>query len=189
MVENLWLYSLADAQAHTDVAVHLSTLVVNHHHTDVTPSSDNLGEFTRRFHGDFSGSLNKLLADERYDAPRELFDDRQCHELRLLDAAAQASHLTYEYLNPVAAGLVDRPGHMPFQAVDWHLWKSGYIEVKRPPVFFDPRNRPDVLRLYVTPPPLLYKAFDGDIDALVHHLAGSPNTVARSSRPPAMDDP
>ena len=67
MVEKLWLYSLADAQANTDVAVHLSTLVVNHHHTDVTPSQANLSEFTRRLHGDFSEALNKLLSDERYD--------------------------------------------------------------------------------------------------------------------------
>ena len=66
----------------------------------------------------------------------------------------------------MAAGLVDRPAHMPSRAIDWHLWKTGYMEVERPPIYFDPRNRPDVRRLYVTPPPLLHEAFD----ALVHHM-------------------
>jgi hypothetical protein len=52
--------------------------------------------------------------------------------MRLLDAAAQASHFTYEYLNPCAAGLVARPEHMPATVMDWGRWKSGGIRVERP---------------------------------------------------------
>jgi hypothetical protein len=110
-----------------------------------------------------------LLCDEKYDAPREVFDDRAVHMMRLLDAGAQASHLVYEYLNPPAAGLVERPEDMPGRTLDFGLWKSGYIEVERPPVYFD-ASRPERLRLYLTPPPLLYRAFGGDMDKLVHHM-------------------
>jgi hypothetical protein len=169
LVEPCWLYSLADAQRHTGVAVHHSVLNVTHHHTDVTPSFANLPEFIRRFHRDLSCSLHVLLCAERYDAPREIFDDRPTHCMRLLDAPAQASHLVYEHLNPVAAGLVARPEHMPMRTLDFSRWKAGYVEVERPPVYFS-EDRPERLRLYLTPPPLLYRAFGGDLDALVHHM-------------------
>ena len=171
MVSAIWLYALAWAQRETGVAVHHSTLVINHHHTNVTPSDDDgLSEFTRHLHHDMSCALNTLLANERYDEPRQLFDGRPTHQLRLLDAAAQASHLVYEHLNPVAAGLVRRPGQMPVTTLDFGRWKSGPLVVERPPVFFD-ASRPQTLELHLTPPPLLYRAFGGDMDALVHHMS------------------
>lgn len=169
LVRECWLYALADAQRHTQVAVHHSVLVVSHHHTTVTPLHDNLPEFLRRFHRDLSCALHALLCQERYDAPRELFDDRQTHAMRLMDSAAQARHLVYERLNPVAAGLVDRPDRMPLRGLDFGLWKTGYIEVERPPVYFGP-SRPTRLRLEVTPPPLLFRDNGGDLDALVYKL-------------------
>lgn len=169
LVSDCWLYALADAQRHTDVAVHHSTLVVSHHHTSVTPAHANLPEFTRRFHRDLSCALHALLCQHRYDAPRELFDDRQAHMMRLLDPAAQAGHLVYERLNPVAAGLVRHPDDMPGCVLDFRRWKTGYVEVERPPVYFD-STRPDRLRLYLTPPPLLYQVFEEDLSRLVYHL-------------------
>ena len=169
LVEDNWLYSLADAQRETGVEVHSSVLNITHHHTDVTPTRDNLPEFTRRFHRDMSCSLHTLLCQERYDVPRELWDDRQTHYMRLVDAEAQASRLIYDALNPCAAGLVQRPEHMPMRTLDFGLWKTGFIEVKRPPVYFG-KDRPERLKLYLTPPPVLYRAFGGDIDALVYQM-------------------
>ncbi len=169
LVADCWLYSLADAQRETDVEVHFSTLNITHHHTDVTPTRDNLPEFTRRFHRDLSCSLHTLLCQERYDAPRELWDDRQTHYMRLVDAEAQASRLIYDALNPSAAGLVQRPEHMPMRILDFGLWKTGFIEVDRPPLYFG-KDRPDRLKLYLTPQPVLYRAFGGDIDALVYQM-------------------
>jgi len=169
LVEGNWLYALADAQRHTDVAVHFSGLDITHHHTDVTPSRDNLPEFAARLHRDMSCSTHTLLCQERYDAPRELWDDRQTHYMRLLDPEAQASRLIYDAVNPCAAGLVQRPEHMPMRTLDFGLWKTGFIEVDRPPLFFG-RDRPERLKLYLTPPPLLYRAFGGDIDALVYQM-------------------
>ncbi|HEX5099281.1 MAG TPA: hypothetical protein VFV94_07260 [Polyangiaceae bacterium] len=174
LVSQCWLYSLAYAQQETGVAVHCSTLVLNHHHTDVTPSSDNLPDFTRLLHREMSCALHALLCERRYDAPRQVWDDRQAHHLRLLDAAAQASRLVYDHINCPAAGLVERPEHMPGAWFDFGLWKTGFIEVERPPVYFGERSElcagPDRLRLELTPPPLLYRAFGGDMDKLVHHM-------------------
>jgi hypothetical protein len=168
-VEQVWLFSLADAQQATDVEVHYSGLNISHHHTDVTPRFDNLPEFTRRFHRDMSCGLHDLLCKRRYDAPRELFDDRPTHWTRLLDAEAQASRLVYDAINAVAAGLVARPEDMPLRFLDFGLWKTREIVVARPDLdYFE--DRPDTLTLELSPPPLLYRAFGGDLDRLVHHM-------------------
>jgi hypothetical protein len=169
LVRDIWLYSLAWAQHKTGVAIHHGVLVVNHEHLTVTPSSNDLPAFTQRVHRDTSCALNTLLARERYDAPREIWDSREPHCMRLVDAAAQASHLVYEHVNCVAAGLVERPELMPDFAFDFGLWKTGSLEVERPPVYFDD-SRPARLTLKVTPPPLLYRAFGGDVEKLVYHM-------------------
>jgi hypothetical protein len=58
---------------------------------------------------------------------------------------------------------------MPGFVFDFGLWKVGYIDVPRPDFYFSKRQ-PEVLRLEVTPPPLLYRAFGGDIDKLVYAM-------------------
>ena len=180
-VEQAWLYSLAHAQQRTGVAVHHATLVLTHHPLVVTPEHDNLPEFLRLLHHDTSCALNTLLARERYDEPGELFDDRSTHLMRLLDAASQSATLQYDHLNTVAAGLVDRPEHMPGYRFDFGLWRSGYLEVKRPDFYFS-RERPEVLRLEISPPPLLLQAFDGDINKLAHNMQRLATDAARELR-------
>ncbi len=181
LVPQVWLYSLADAQRNTGIAVHHAIAVVTHHHLTVTAQTANLPEFVWRFHHDTSCALNTVLAQGRYDAPRELFDGRSTHCMRLLDAPAQASQLVYERNNCVAAGLVSRPEHMPGYRFDFELWRTGYLDVPRPPVYFGD-DRPEVIRLHVTPPPLLYAAFGGDIDRLVYHMRRSSEDAARTLR-------
>lgn len=188
LVPQVWLYSLADAQRRTGVAVHHGICVITHHHLNVTPASDNLPEFTQNLHHDLSCALNTLLAHERYDAPRELFDGRSAHCMRLLDAPAQASQLVYEYNNCVAAGLVSRPEHMPGYTFDFELWRTGYLDVQRPPVYFGD-DRPECIRLYVTPPPLLFAAFGGDLDWLIYHMKRSSEDAARTLRAARRREP
>ncbi|MDH5671742.1 MAG: hypothetical protein OEZ06_06305, partial [Myxococcales bacterium] len=134
-----------------------------------TPEDGNLPEFIKLLHEDNSCSLNTLMARERYDQPDELFDDRPSHMLQLRDCEAQALHLLYEFVNCVAAGLVDRPERMPGFVFDFDLWLSVYIDVPKPKIYFGD-SRPDVIRMKVTPPPLLYQAFGGDMERLVYHM-------------------
>jgi hypothetical protein len=168
-VKQAWLYAMALAQSHTRVAVHHGTLVINHHHVTATPEDDQLPLFLQIFHHELSCAINTLLARERYDQPGELLDKRSTHLMRLCDEPAQSTGLAYERLNTAAAGLVARPEHMPGFVFDFGLWKAGYIEVPRPDFYFSERQ-PEVLRLEVTPPPLLYRAFGGDMDKLVHSM-------------------
>ena len=169
LVNEIWLYALADAARVTGVSVHMSKLVVTHHHTDVTPSEANLPEFTRRLHSDVSCALNKLLLEHRYEPPRQLWDARGPHYLRLLDASAQMSQFTYDYVNQVAAGLVERPEHMPGQQIEYGLWATEGLVVKRPPGFFD-NSRPSEQLLPIPPSPEVMRLFEGDVHAAIHHM-------------------
>ena len=187
-VTKLWLYALADAQRRTGVAVHHGICVITHHHLSVTPVADNLPEFTQLLHHDLSCALNTLLARERFDAPGAVFDSRSAHYMRLLDAPAQASQLVYEHNNCVAAGLVSRPEHMPGHTFDFDLWRTGHLDVPRPDVFFSD-DRPESIRLIVTPPPLLYAAFGGDLDWLVYQMKRSSEDAARTLRAARKREP
>jgi len=112
MVKDIWLYSLADAQRELTVDLNATRLAINHHHTIATPEGKVLPEFMRRVHRDTSCAINTLLAHERYDAPGEVFDDRQPHVMRLMDAPALMTQHAYDQNNCVAAGLVSRPEHI-----------------------------------------------------------------------------
>lgn len=110
-VEQCWLYALADAQRLTGVAVHHGVRVVSHHHLSITLAEENLGAFLRRFHGEVSCAINALLARNRYDQPHNVFDGRSAHSMRLLDAAAQASHLSSPSSTPTP--IARRPRRSP----------------------------------------------------------------------------
>jgi TPR repeat protein len=58
---------------------------------------------------------------------------------------------------------------------------AGFVEVERPSFYFG-EDRPERLRLHLTPPPLLYRAFGGDLDALSFGTRASPGTVAAMRR-------
>jgi len=189
MVKDILLYALADAQRELTVELHSTRLAINHHHTIATPEGKVLPEFMRRVHRDTSCGINTLLAHERYDAPGEVFDDRQAHTMRLMDAAAMMTQHAYDQNNCVAAGLVSRPEHMPDHVFDFDLWKSEGIVVTRPELYFD-KTRPSELILTFTPPPLLLREFDGDLDKLIYSMkrltdhAGQCLREARRGRAP-----
>ena len=68
-VMGIWPYSLALAQQKTNVAIHQTILVLEHHHTEVTSTEANLPNFKRILHGESSKALNALMARERHDRP------------------------------------------------------------------------------------------------------------------------
>jgi hypothetical protein len=77
---------------------------------------------------------------------------------------------------------------MPGFVFDFDLWLTGHVDVPRPDFYFSDKQ-PQVLRLRVTPPPLLYLAFDGDIDKLVYTMKrlaqqSAMELRARQGRPP-----
>ncbi|MEM9068523.1 MAG: hypothetical protein AAGE52_08450 [Myxococcota bacterium] len=90
--------------------------------------------------------------------------------MRLLDAPACMSHILYERLNGVAAGLVARPEDMPGCRFDFALWRGEPLVIKRPPVYFNPKTTEAERELRFEVDPLTFVEFGGDIDAIIHHF-------------------
>jgi len=158
------------------------TLNVSHQHSTITTQDEaNLPDFTEYVHRETSKALNALLAELRYEQPRQIFEDRQVHQMRLLDAEACMSHILYERLNGVAAGLVDRPEDTPDCRFGYELWKGDPLVVERPPVYFSPKGDQE-RELFITVDPQTYIDFRGDIDRIVHNFGKAERGAVRAFR-------
>jgi hypothetical protein len=102
--------------------------------------------------------------------------------MRLLDAAAALSHVMYERVNGVAAGLVRRPSEMPGCRFDFGLWKGEPLVVQRPDFYFNPRTVEPERELFFDVDPLTYREFAGDIDRIVHHARTTERKVVQAFR-------
>ena len=189
LVADIWLYSMGYWARELEVTLHHTMRCVTHGHTTVTPTWDNLPKFTAAVYEDVSKALGELMRACRYEAPGNVFEDRQPFQMRLVDAEAQASHLVYERVNGVAAGLVRRPQDLPGETFDFGLWKGAPVVVERPPLYFAKR-RPKQQEVYFAPPAQLYLAFGGDLEALVHHMrrleSGAVRELNRARRGPVL---
>lgn len=164
-----YLYALALSQQKYGVEIHHGQLLATHEHLTVTPSRPNLPEFFRALHRESARYLQELLLASGYDAPESVWDKRQTHAMRLVDAGAQAAWMLYAHTNCVAAGLVERVEDYPGFASDFGSMKSGISVVKRPELYFG-KEGPEEIELRSTPSPLLHRAFDGDAQAMVYWL-------------------
>lgn len=182
MVMQTWLFVLAGAQQRTRVSIHHTMLNVTHHHTSVTTQEANLPAFTEYVHREMSKALGVLLAEQRYEAPEQIFEDRQTHQMRLLDAPACMSHITYERLNGVAAGLVQQPGQMPDCRFDYGLWRGQPLTIKRPPFYFNPKTTEPERELHFEVDPLTFLEFSGDLDSIIHHYRRAERSAVASFR-------
>ena len=164
-----YLFALGMAQAKTGMLVHHGTLMPNHAHVTVTPTEANLPAFTRRLNRESSCFLKAYLSEVGYEAPANVWDDRDPHCMRLVDAGAMLAWLMYEHVNCVAAGLVRRVEDYPGWVSDFGAMKRGVIVVDKPPLYFG-RRCPKQVELELSPPPLLAQAYGGEIDKLVYDL-------------------
>ena len=170
-VATIWLYSLAKAARDNDVDVNHTMLAVNHQHSVATPRAATLPKFMHAAHHKTSSALNRLLLTRGMDALGQVWDGRQPHTMRLLDAEAEMTQLVYQQVQNVASGLVDRPEEMPGFVFDWNLWLPGRaVVVPRFEQYFDARTHPEELELRFTPPRMLLDTFEGDVSRLVYHM-------------------
>lgn len=116
--------------------------------------------------------VNTLLQKRGFDAMDNVWEGRQPHRMRLLDAEASMTNSIYERLQPVAAGLVDRPEDMPGFVFDWSMWRPGRIvKVDAPEnVYFDMRYREKTCELNFVANPLPLSLFNWNVERLIYWM-------------------
>jgi len=138
------LYSLAHAAWKHGVGVHWIAMMSTHDHDGVSDRLGNLPDFLRDYHRDVAMALRRVLG-----IAETVWSDAPTSAVELLNEAAQCQAAVYAITNPVAAGLV-------FSAAEWPglitLPGCRELVVRRPDVYFS-KDRPDELRLRITPPP------------------------------------
>ena len=164
-----YLYALALAQHRHGVLLHHGQLMPTHEHLQVTPTQDNLPEFLRDLHRDAARYLQELLLAQGYDAPQGIWDKRQTHCMRLLDAGAQLAWIQYQHRNCVEAGLVDAVRHYPGWASSLAQLQGATLLIQRPDLYFSPQ-RPEQIELTFSPVPDLVRAFGRDQRPLIYWL-------------------
>ena len=152
LVNQIFLYCLAEAARRAEVAVHAFCVLSNHYHLVVTDLHGRLPEFERYLDEFVAKCINVTL--KRWES---VWSSGTYSAVRLEDSQAVLEKILYTLTNPVAAGLVSHGYHWP--GLRSPTTGAATLEVKRPCVFFRADGpTPESATLRLTPPP----CFDGD---------------------------
>jgi putative transposase len=148
VVEQIYVYCLAEAAQRFDVSLHGFVAMSNHQHVVLRDNHGNYPEFLAH--------LNKMIAkamNARHGRWENFWAAEQCNVVLLVDAADRLAKLLYVLANPVAEHLVDRVSDWP-GACSLRLHLSGRSHrVRRPVGFFrDGGPMPDEVELRIERP-------------------------------------
>ncbi len=147
-LNQLFLYCLALGAHKYGIAVHGVSVMSNHYHLILTDEQGVLP--------DFMGWLNSQLAKriKRLRGWDEVVWEPNVHysAVELRGEAEVLDKVAYTLLNPVSAGLVQRPEDWPGVLSTLTMLDTGSVQVQRPKVGFKD-TVPKSLSLPLTPPP------------------------------------
>jgi REP element-mobilizing transposase RayT len=147
VVNQIFLYCLAEAARRTAVEVHAFNVMGNHYHLVVTDVQARLPEFIRWLDEFVAKCLNATLG--RWEA---VWSSGTYSAVRLEDDEAVMAKIIYTLTNPVAAGLVSHGYHWP--GLRSPTTGERTLRVRRPHVFFRADGpTPEFASLTLTPPP------------------------------------
>jgi putative transposase len=157
-VNEIVSYALASAVLQHGMLLHAWVAMANHPHVEGTDVRGVLPAFLHDFHREVALALKAL-----HGLPECVWARCSTSAVELHGQGAQVEAALYTMLNPVVAGLVEH-------AADWPgaIWLPGQRElvVRRPDVWFS-KDRPEVLRVPIVPPP----AWTGTEDEWHEHMA------------------
>lgn len=147
-LNHLFLYCLALGTRRYGIALHALSVMSNHYHLTLT---DERGVLP-----DFMGWLNSQLAKriKRLRRWEEVVWEPNVHfsAVELEGSAEALDKVAYTLLNPVSAGLVERPEHWPGLLSTRAMLRRGEVEVQRPKMRFKD-SLPESLTLVLSSPP------------------------------------
>ena len=123
----IFMYCLALALQKTNVVLHAVCVMSDHHHLVVTDTSGRLPDFLRELHRLTAKAMNALQGQWE-----NLWSAESCNAVRLATDDDIIDKIAYVVANPVAAGLVARPGEWP----GFVAWGTRRMVAQRPTVYF-----------------------------------------------------
>ena len=139
-------YCLAYALEKTGVVLHAACFMSNHHHLVVSDPIGQLPDFLRELHRLSAKAMNALQGQWE-----NLWSAEPCSAVQLADDQDVVDKIAYVAVNPVAAGLVQKPEDWPGLS----MWTDGTVRVTRPNTYFRPGGYcPESLTLRVVSPSL-----------------------------------
>lgn len=131
MVEQIFLYCLAEAAERFGITLHAFIAMSNHEHLLVRDNLGNFPEFLAHFHKMVAKAMNALRG-----RTENFWATEQPNAVHLVESQDRFHKLVYLLANPVADSLVDRVSDWP-GACSFGLHLSGRTKtVKRPRCFF-----------------------------------------------------
>lgn len=145
-INHVIAYELARYSSEHGQVVHAFMAMSNHIHQISTDTTGERSAFMR-------DAMREISKARNHDLRREdsLWDNRPFGDTVLLGRETIEQQLLYVWLNPVAAGLVDRVEHWPgFMILPRHWGKT--IRIKKPGKYYG-RGSDDVVEFTPMPPP------------------------------------
>ena len=141
-------YFLALMAHRYGVEVHGFCAMSTHIHLVVTDVRGNLSTFLRQFH-----RMVAMCTKALRNWDEALWDKSPTSVVRLETEAATVEKIAYVLANPVAAGLVRRAHEWPGAKVLAREIGRGTLRGRRPDVYVDPDNWPELASLPIALPP------------------------------------
>jgi hypothetical protein len=151
MMNNAFLYCLAESARRFEVHVVLAQMMSNHYHAVLYDPHGRIVELYQRFHTHLAKCINALRG--RWE--NALASEPTCL-VELADADAVLDKIVYTATNPVKDGLVERVHHWPGPKTVRALLEDRPLRATRPSHFFrDTGPMPEDVELTFTLPPTL----------------------------------
>ncbi|MBK6697620.1 MAG: transposase [Myxococcales bacterium] len=175
--QRLYWYATAVVAEKFGIELHAVQVLSTHIHEVLTDTRGELPAFLRE--------RNRLLANalkQHRGWPEEVFQRAPANYVELLGVDALLKQIGYTLANCVEAGLVKHPGKWPGVTVSADDIGLHVVEVERPRVYFDPKNRkwPARARLPITMPRELKEAYAERAPAVLRAAVDAAIARARS---------
>jgi hypothetical protein len=178
IVEQIYLYCLAEAVQRFQITLHGCLAMSNHHHAEIRDNLGNFPEFLAHFHKMVAKTMNALRG--RWE---NFWATEQPSAVYLVEDHDRFAKLVYLLANPVADHLVERVTDWPGASTYGMSLSGRSVTVKRPRCFFgDESSMPEEITLRVERPDGYGHLSDEEWAAKLKDAVGEEERRAREER-------
>lgn len=178
MSQRIYWYTTAVLAEKFGIELHAVQVLSTHMHEVLTDVRGNLPAFIRERN---RALANALKCHRKW--PEEVFQRAPANCVQVLGEAAVLKEIAYVLANCVKAGLVESPEQWRGVGVTAADIGKRVVRVKRPPLYFDPRNPvwPDEAEIAIAMPASVRAAFCEQASATIQRVVRSAVANARKA--------